>query len=143
MFYSDYIAGLSERPLLFTRLIADNSSNSIDQNANPSAGGNLQGTFNPLDKPEFWLCVLCIVFGFFILLGQFYLLFRLKSFSSDDIVKNSTITIVIIGALILIIAGYNSQQTAQAFGLFGTIVGYLLGRSARSRDSSDRLEEKS
>ena len=54
-----------------------------------------------LTNLEFWLCVLCIAFGFMILFGQFYLLYRLKNISSDDIVKNSTITVVIIGALIL------------------------------------------
>lgn len=127
----------------FFRLIGDNPIDTLAQNSNPAVGGNLNGAFNPVDKPEFWLCVLCIVFGFTVLFGQFFLLHKLKTISSDDIVKNSTITIVIIGALILIIAGYNSQQTAQAFGLFGTIVGYLLGRSARLRDMQEKQEEKS
>jgi hypothetical protein len=135
-----YEAGATGRS--FIHLIADNAVDAANQNLNPVVGGNLGGVFNPLDKPEFWLCVLCILFGFTVLFGQFYLLHRLKTISSDDIVKNSTITIVIIGALILIIAGYNSQQTAQAFGLFGTIVGYLLGRSARLGDIQERQENK-
>jgi hypothetical protein len=143
MLEPSYVASIARTPWSFAILVSENSGSPADQNVNPTAGGNIYGAFNPIDKPEFWLCVLCIGFGFAVLFGQFYLLYRTKNFSSDDIVKNSTITVVIIGALILIIAGYNSQQTAQAFGLFGTIVGYLLGRSARTRDTLERQEERS
>jgi hypothetical protein len=67
-------------------------------------------------------------------LGQMSLLKKLENITADDIVRNCSITIVIISATLLIVAGYNSQQTAQAFGLFGTLIGYLLGRSAGRRE---------
>jgi hypothetical protein len=35
---------------------------------------------------------------------------------------------IIVSALILVIAGFSNDQIAPAFGLFGTIVGYMLGR---------------
>jgi hypothetical protein len=35
---------------------------------------------------------------------------------------------VITGSLILITAGYSNEQIAPAFGLFGTVIGYMLGR---------------
>jgi len=35
---------------------------------------------------------------------------------------------VITGSLLLITAGYTNEQVAPAFGLFGTIIGYMLGR---------------
>jgi hypothetical protein len=103
---------------------------------NPPQGGNLSGPFNPLSSMQFWLCALTVGFGLIVLAGQFYLLRRVQSLSADDIVKNCSISIVIVGAMILIIAGYDSQQTAQAFGLFGTIIGYLLGRSSARRDQT-------
>ncbi|MBP2570256.1 lysylphosphatidylglycerol synthetase-like protein (DUF2156 family) [Agrobacterium tumefaciens] len=92
-------------------------------------GSNLE-IFNPLTSFNILACILCVVVGIIVFSGQFYLLRKAQNVTPDDIVRNCTITLVIIGALILIVAGYNSQQTAQAFGLFGTVIGYLLGRSA-------------
>ena len=37
----------------------------------------------------------------------------------------------------LITCGYNNEQIAPAFGLFGTIVGYMLGRFAQPQPSSE------
>src|SRR5579863_6626862 len=96
---------------------------------NPSDGSNLC-VFNPIANPQFWLTLLILVCGLIFFAGQIYLLRTVPSISADDVVRNSSITIVVIVSTILIVAGYNSQQTAQAFGLFGTIIGYLLGRSA-------------
>jgi Na+/proline symporter len=120
------------------------SSPAQDHNdMNPARGGNLAGAYNPVDSLQFWLCILSVGLGLFVLAGQYMLLRRLTHITSDDIIKNSAITIVIIAAVVLIIAGYNSQQTAQAFGLFGTIIGYLLGRSAGKREAEqDRAQER-
>ena len=38
-------------PRLFPRLVADDATNVIDHNLNPTAGGNVLGVFNPVDKP--------------------------------------------------------------------------------------------
>lgn len=98
-------------------------------------GGNLP-FFNPMVSMQLWLSILCIGFGMVVVVAQSVLILRLKTYGSDDIIKNFTITAVIFGAMVLIITGYNAQQTAQAFGLFGTIVGYLLGRSAGKKDDA-------
>jgi hypothetical protein len=45
-----------------------------------------------------------------------------------DIMKTFTVTLIIIGTMLLISSGFNSEQIAPAFGLFGTIAGYLIGR---------------
>lgn len=96
--------------------------------------GQNQVAFTPITPLQVWVLVIVSTAGVLVFIGQFFLLHRVSPISSDDIVKNCTITLVILGALVLIVAGYNSQQTAQAFGLFGTIVGYLLGRSAGKGD---------
>jgi hypothetical protein len=50
---------------------------------------------------------------------------------------------VIIGTLLLVTVGYNNEQIAPAFGLFGTIVGYLLGRLTQTQPSTaSRLERR-
>lgn len=99
-------------------------------------GHTQPGPFNPIISLQFGVCCLVVVFGLIVLFGQFWLLRKVPTLTSDDVVKNVTISVVIFGALVLIIVGYDSQQTAQAFGLFGTIVGYLLGRSAGKGDAS-------
>ncbi len=53
-----------------------------------------------------------------------------KSASADDAIRAYTITLIIIGTLFLICAGYSNDQIAPAMGLFGTLGGYLLGRKA-------------
>lgn len=127
---------LSRIPLLLlalapaVALAAENVS--LDVPANP-AGTNLP-FFNPMVSMQLWLSVLCICFGIVVVVAQSVLILRLKTYGPDDIIKNFTITAVIFGAMVLIITGYNAQQTAQAFGLFGTIAGYLLGRSAGKKD---------
>jgi hypothetical protein len=39
------------------------------------------------------------------------------------------VTLIIIGTLFFITAGFDSTQIAPALGLFGTIAGYLLGKT--------------
>jgi hypothetical protein len=101
---------------------------------NPSDGSNLIA-FNPIESMQFWLTLIVIICGLGIFAGQLLLLRSVNNLTADEIVRNCAITIVIIFATILIVAGYNSQQTAQAFGLFGTLIGYLLGRSSANNSS--------
>lgn len=105
----------------------------VPNDQNPPQGANL-GVFNPLEQSQFWLTGAVIGSGLLFFAGQMFLLRGIRDLTADDIVRNCSITIVIVAATVLIVAGYNSQQTAQAFGLFGTIIGYLLGRSAGRRD---------
>jgi hypothetical protein len=105
----------------------------LAQDVNPSRGAN-QTSFNPMEAPQLWIASGLLISGILFFIGQLFLLTRITNLSADDIIRNTSITIVIVMAAILIVAGYNAQQTAQAFGLFGTIIGYLLGRSAGRRD---------
>jgi hypothetical protein len=68
------------------------------------------------------------------------LLRRAANTQPADILRLFTVTMVVIGTLALIAIGYSSQQIAPALGLFGTILGYLLGRTderLRGRNSDD------
>jgi uncharacterized membrane protein YfcA len=56
------------------------------------------------------------------------LVLRSKNASPDDTTRAFSITLIIIGTMVLISAGYSNDQIAPAMGLFGTIAGYLLGR---------------
>jgi len=56
------------------------------------------------------------------------LVLRSKGASADDAMRAFSITLIIVGTLVLICAGYSNDQIAPAMGLFGTVAGYLLGR---------------
>jgi hypothetical protein len=93
-----------------------------------------------LSSIEWWLAAAIILFGLIVLLLQFALLRRAANTQPADILRLFTVTMVVIGTLALIAIGYSSQQIAPALGLFGTILGYLLGRTderLRGRNSTD------
>jgi hypothetical protein len=104
---------------------------------NPSQGGTL--TVNPLDSFQFYLAGMVLGFGLIIIFSQFFMLRNVKNLSADDIARNCVITIVTTTALLLVIVGYSSAQIAAAFGLFGTIIGYLLGKSNRPPADENRI----
>jgi hypothetical protein len=93
---------------------------------NPPTGSNLPMTLNPVPDNQFILTLVFILFGLIMIVLQITSLRRIPSVVADDIARNCAITTVVTASLVLIFAGYSSQQIAPAFGLFGTIVGYLL-----------------
>ena len=81
-----------------------------------------------MKSPEFLICVMLLAFatGLFLI---YYMLFTKGILESYQIIKLNLITLIIIGTLFLIAAGYDKEQILSAMGLFGTIAGYLLGKS--------------
>lgn len=93
-----------------------------------------------LSSREFFLALVSIFFGLVILIIEYRLLS--KSYSSgDQILKVLVVTTIIIATMFIITAGYSSAQIAPAIGLFGTIAGYLLGRTEKN-DIKDRISQK-
>lgn len=92
---------------------------------------------------EFWLSILVVSFGVFVIATMALLLLKSKnSFGPNDLLKLFTITTVVVGTLLALTAGFSSEQIAPAMGLFGTIVGYMLGQSRNStvNDSGAQLK---
>lgn len=48
-----------------------------------------------------------------------------------------TVTIIITAGLFLMTAGYSSEQIAPMYGLLGTVVGYLLGKTRSPGDKTE------
>jgi hypothetical protein len=79
---------------------------------------------------EIWLSSAVLIFGILFLILTTISLFKLAERpNSGDLLKAYTISVIIIGVLFMIAAGWSNDQIAPATGLFGSIVGYLLGRS--------------
>lgn len=85
--------------------------------------------YNPLDTYSFYLTALFIGFGLVVILLQLAAMRRIKTVTADEIARNCAITLVVVASVALLVSGYSSQQVAPAFGLFGTIIGYLLGKA--------------
>ena len=101
------------------------------QIANPPAPGAMPYTppaeSHFLSTAEGELALAIIGFGVLIVIALSIFL-RRTSASADDAIRGYGITLIIIGTMVLICAGYSNNQIAPAMGLFGTLAGYLLGR---------------
>jgi len=112
------------------------------ENPIPARASATTAQVSALSSIELWLAIAIILFGFIVLCMQYNLLRRATNTEPEDILRLFTVTIVIIGTLSLIAIGYSSQQIAPALGLFGTILGYLLGKSdERIRGRQHRTDE--
>jgi hypothetical protein len=80
-----------------------------------------------LSSAEGELALVVIGLGVLVIIALSIVL-RSKESSADDAIRAYAITLIIIGTMVLICAGYSNDQIAPAMGLFGTLAGYLLGR---------------
>lgn len=77
---------------------------------------------------EVWLSYGVLLFGMVIVLAQAYLISKREEPLSESL-KYLGVTLIIVGALFLVTAGYGNSQIAPIIGLLGTVAGYLLGRT--------------
>jgi len=77
---------------------------------------------------EFGLSIGVLAFGLILIVLEMHLI-KTKKISEELLVKFILITLIVTSTLFLITAGYDNNQIAPAMGLFGSIAGYLLGRS--------------
>ena len=104
---------------------------------NPNTGANLARFFSSKTPYEFWLACMIGVLGLAIVISTMMTLARIKNIRPEDITRPVIILSVITGTLMLVTVGYSNDQIAPAFGLFGTIIGYMLGRLAQPHPSID------
>lgn len=78
---------------------------------------------------EAWLGGAILVFGLIVLVLQFMLIRSSRNAGPEDCLRLFTVTMIIAGTLALIAIGYTANQIGPALGLFGTIIGYLLGKT--------------
>ena len=104
---------------------------------NPQVGANLAGFFTGKTPYEFWLSCLICIFGLAVIYALLFGLRRSANARPEDVARPIIVVTIIIGTLMLITVGYNNEQIAPAFGLFGTIVGYMLGRYSQSQQPAE------
>ena len=87
----------------------------------PSGIGDLSGLEYSLSKEV-------LIFGILIILMEMFMIWKMN-IKNDAAVKFILISLLVTSTLFLVTAGYNNSQIAPAIGLFGTVVGYLLGKA--------------
>jgi uncharacterized protein YjeT (DUF2065 family) len=108
-------------------------------NQNPNTASGQALTWAYLSSSEFILAVLVILFGVFVLISASISL-RNCAITPEQALRIYGVIVILVGTLLLILAGLSNDQIAPATGLFGTLAGYLLGR--HQSDSSGQKAAK-
>lgn len=85
--------------------------------------------------PEFYLVLVFCLLGFSVLAMQFVLFLRSSErISANDIMRAFSTTLILISVVALVGVGYTQQQAQPAYGVIGTLLGYLMGRGTLAGD---------
>lgn len=122
-------AGTTKSPSI-TKSSGTTKSPSTTDAPQDEAGGYLS-TF------ELKITTMIVVIALIALGMEFLLLRRIPNLKAEDALRVFAVTLILVGTLFFIAAGYDSNQVAPAMGLFGTVAGYLLGRSIDRKEPKD------
>jgi len=86
---------------------------------------------------EFWLVFIIIVMSLLTICCVTRYVARSKNFTPKDIWLPAIVLSIIGAILIAVTAGYRVEQIGPAFGLFGTMIGYLLRSLSGNSDPED------
>jgi len=114
--------------------------------ANPVPTGASNDQDADQDKPkayityktpyEFYLTAITVVLG--VLMAVLLSVLDLRPAVHTEILMAFLLVMIVFSSLFLIVAGYSEKQTAPVFGLLGTILGYMFGRSVDSDRATTR-----
>jgi hypothetical protein len=108
----------------------------------PPISGSQARHLSMLTDSELQLSLEVMVFGGVVLILEFLLLRRQSPLRAEDTLRVFGVTVILIGTLFAITAGFKSEDVAPAMGLFGTIGGYLLGKKTSTKDAKENLKPK-
>lgn len=89
-----------------------------------------------LSSDELKLSYAVLIFAILVLSFEVVLIIKDKV-QAENSFKFIIVTLIVSSSLFLITAGYDNNQIAPAFGLFGTIAGYILGKANSQEPKKD------
>lgn len=92
----------------------------------------INGIVPLLSDREYILSIAVLVFGFMIIGFEVFLL-RNSTSETEGILRMIVVTLIVVSGLFVITAGLSSQQIAPVIGLYGAIIGYLLGKENKTK----------
>lgn len=117
-------------PAPTTELADDKASDPISNKNRDDETADVQhisSNQNPLKDENLIMLFLLLLFS----AGVLFFIWKVKDkelFDSENYFRLIILSLVILATMILIVGGYDNRQLAPAFGILGTIAGYLLGR---------------
>ncbi|MCG8569102.1 MAG: hypothetical protein MJB14_03075 [Spirochaetes bacterium] len=105
---------------------------SLTSSANEDKDFNLSKSWYENVMPPIILGLSIFGLLYFVLITV--VIFKLKI--TVDILKVYITPLIIISSLFLVVAGYTEKQIAPIIGLFGTVIGYILGKHSAGKSDS-------
>ena len=122
-------AGESEQALERLRAIADQRQ-AIPEEARTTE--NVVGvSVGWTPTHALWAGGMTLAFGVIVCSITALLLRKEQNLDSEKVLRLIGVPVIVICAVYILILGYNKEQITPVIGLFGTLAGYLLGRSAK------------
>ncbi len=98
------------------------------------------GSYNVIIRPrsnwEIYLSLGVLAFGLVLIIFTGIVALKKNSGWDQEATRIFAVSVIVTAGLFLMTAGYSDQQVSPMFGLLGTIVGYLLGKSSPGRTES-------
>ena len=88
-----------------------------------------------MSAPEANLTLVICAFGLVAVVLFYFLISSGKC--TPFVLRIYVVVLLIIGTLLIVSSSYDLADVAPVFGFFGTLAGYLLGRSERQSDARD------
>jgi MFS family permease len=116
-----------------------------DNQISSVSGDGTSAAKPPRSRQEEYDLTLIVMIAALLLTAAFVAMY-LTGRGSDEFSRYYLAIIVVVAALFLMTAGYDEKQTAPAFGLLGTILGYIFGKmdsrtATRGRGAGDGATE--
>lgn len=90
---------------------------------------------SPFSSFEFLLSIIVLFFGLIVVSLEVYLASK-GVIRSEYVYKCIIITLVIVGSIVLITAGYSNNQINGVIGILGSIAGYMLAKGTTTQTKS-------
>jgi len=108
---------------------SDQEFGRIESAISSEKASNTERVLKPRSDLELYLSLGVLTFGLILIIFTGIVAYRKNSGWDQEATRIFAVSIIVTAGLFLMTAGYSDQQVAPMFGLLGTIVGYLLGRS--------------
>ncbi len=107
----------------------NNQTNDINEGFGKIESDISNGESTGISPIEIYLSLGVLAFGLVLIIFAGLVALKKSSGWDQEATRIFAVSVIVTAGLFLMTAGYSDEQVAPMFGLLGTIVGYLLGKS--------------